>query len=606
MKRYIKFAVSSLLAALLLAGPAWAQLGGGFGGGIGGGMGGGGGGFRGGGGATFRSGGGAMYRGSAPAIRSGGTATFRSGAGLQAGGTVRAPARATIGVQPSVRAGTTVRVPSTTVRTPSAAVRVPSAAVGTPAGTVRTPATTARLPSTTVRTPGTVTLRPQVNANGQVTGRVDGAVQGRVNAVPGVNAGMNTGTGIRADVNARTGAAAGTGVNARTGVGAGVNAGTGAAAGARVGDVRGRVTVPGVNAGTGVGAGVNARTGVRADVNAGAGAATRAQINDALGLRAGANVGQAASLNVGRVWQNLNLSADQTARLNTNLNTALRAAAAADVNANVNAGVNANTNVATNVWLSTHPQRAQHWSNWGGGVRSAWGPSRYGWYFGPRFWATHNVFFPGRYGYYWWGARPAWYWWTAPGWYAYAGWFPGWGWNAPYYYDYGPGGNVVYMSDGVYVNDQLVGTSADYAASAAALASVDPTAISANAEGEFLPIGTFAISTSANEKDPSRVIQLAVDKNGIVTGTMFNTETDKTFPVVGRVDKDTQRVAFTIGDNKDVVLETGLFNLTQEQTPVLVHNGPDQNETYLFARLEHPEAGKEQPMQRTESGGLLP
>jgi len=584
MKRYLKYAVSSLLASLLFTGPVWAQLGGGIGGGMGGGGGfSGGGGFRGGGGATIRSGGGASYRAAAPAIRSGGAATVRSGAGVQAGGTVRAPARATIGVQPSVRASGTVGVPSATVRTPAATARVPSATVGTPAGTVRTPAATARVPSTTVRTPGTVTLKPQVNANGQATGRVDPAVQGRVNAaIPGVN----TGTGIRADVNARTGAAAG----ARVGDGAradvavpGVNANTGVKAGANVGT--------GVNAGTGIGAGVNARTG----------AATRAQINDALGLRAGANVGEAASLNVGRAWQNLNLSADQTARLNTNLNTALRTTVNADVNANVNA------NVMTNAWLAAHPQRAQQWSNWGGGVRSVWVPNRYAWYFGPRFWATHNVFFPGRYAYFWWGARPAWYWWTWYPWQRYASW-GGWGWNAPYYYDYGSGGNVVYTNDGVYVNDQLVGTSADYAASAAALASVDPNAISANAEGEFLPLGTFAVSTSMDEKDPVRVIQLAVDKNGIVTGTMFNRETDKTYPVVGRVDKGTQRVAFTIGDNKDVVLETGLFNLTQEQTPVLVHNGPDQNETYLFARLEHPDAEKNnaQPMEQTKSSDLLP
>jgi hypothetical protein len=86
------------------------------------------------------------------------------------------------------------------------------------------------------------------------------------------------------------------------------------------------------------------------------------------------------------------------------------------------------------------------------------------------------------------------------------------------------------------------------------------------------------------------VIQLAVDKDGIVSGTMHNKTTNQTFPVQGRVDKDTQRVAFTIGDAKDVVFETGIYNLTQQQTPVLVH-GDGREEIYLLLRLEQPKDG---------------
>ena len=49
-------------------------------------------------------------------------------------------------------------------------------------------------------------------------------------------------------------------------------------------------------------------------------------------------------------------------------------------------------------------------------------------------------------------------------------------------------------------------------------------------------------------------------------------------------------MAFTIGDNQNTVLETGLYNLTQDQTPVLAHYGNNQTSTYLFARLEAPQA----------------
>ena len=45
---------------------------------------------------------------------------------------------------------------------------------------------------------------------------------------------------------------------------------------------------------------------------------------------------------------------------------------------------------------------------------------------------------------------------------------------------------------------------------------------------------------------------------------------DQTQQVQGSVDKTTQRVAFTIGSNKDMVIETGLYNLTKDQATALV------------------------------------
>ena len=58
----------------------------------------------------------------------------------------------------------------------------------------------------------------------------------------------------------------------------------------------------------------------------------------------------------------------------------------------------------------------------------------------------------------------------------------------------------------------------------------------------------------------------------------------------GQVDKETQRVAFRIGDSDDFVAETGLYDLTKDECPVLVHFGPDKTEQYLLVRLDNPEA----------------
>ena len=186
----------------------------------------------------------------------------------------------------------------------------------------------------------------------------------------------------------------------------------------------------------------------------------------------------------------------------------------------------------------------------------------------------------------WHASRPWSYWYGTPRWQVFSGWY---GWNQPYYYDYGTGGNVVYQNNQVYVNQQPVGSPADYAQTAAVLAAVDPEMIGATAAEDWQALGTFMIATSEEDKNPTRMIQLAVNKQGLISGSMYNRETDKAYTVQGRVDKETQRTAFTIGDDADIVLETGLYNLTQQEAPVLVHFGPTKTATYVFVRLPEPQ-----------------
>ena len=227
-----------------------------------------------------------------------------------------------------------------------------------------------------------------------------------------------------------------------------------------------------------------------------------------------------------------------------------------------------------------------YWNNWAGGIRNYCNFNRFGGLFSNRFWATNYCYYPWRRSYYWWGSQPWSYWWGTPSWGMLGNWFPSYGWNNPYYYGYGPGGNVTYSNGYVYMNGDQIATAEDYAASAAALADV-PAPANPDQPTDWLPLGTFTLSAGEQDTDPSRVVQLAVDKDGIVSGTMVNQKTQQTYPIQGRVDKETQRVAFTIGENKDVVFETGVYNLTQEQTPVLAH-GEGRDETYLLYRLEAP------------------
>ncbi len=247
-----------------------------------------------------------------------------------------------------------------------------------------------------------------------------------------------------------------------------------------------------------------------------------------------------------------------------------------------------------NNWQNVHPNRAAYWAGWGAGVHSSYhwhhynpGCFRGDWWYGhPHSWCGWHYGYGFTY-------RPWSYWWTVPTYAACVNWFtwsaPPQVWAQPVYYDYGQGGNVVYNDNSVYINGEKVASTTEFAQSAADLATVAPPDDEEVAKkAEWMALGTFTVSSGEKDVEPNRIIQLAVNKEGIVSGTLYNTETDLTQSVQGKVDKDTQRVAIRVGDSEDLVAETGLYNLTQDQAPVLVHFGAEKVENWLFVRLEDP------------------
>ena len=163
-------------------------------------------------------------------------------------------------------------------------------------------------------------------------------------------------------------------------------------------------------------------------------------------------------------------------------------------------------------------------------------------------------------------------------------------WSQPVYYDYGDGGNVTYQDNRVYLGDQPVASADEFAESAAALATVPaPESEDQAAEAEWLPLGTFVLTTDPDDVEPNRLVQMAVNKDGIISGTLHNRQTDKTDAIQGSVDKETQRVAVRIGESETVVAETGLYNLTQDEAPLLVHFGTETQDNYLLVRLPEPD-----------------
>ncbi|XZE53548.1 hypothetical protein SH139x_005297 [Planctomycetaceae bacterium SH139] len=190
--------------------------------------------------------------------------------------------------------------------------------------------------------------------------------------------------------------------------------------------------------------------------------------------------------------------------------------------------------------------------------------------------------------------------WFAAGWASSAAWnactwgnaasYDGYSEMPPVYYDYG--NNVTYEGDVVYMNGDAVGTSEEYYEQAATLATAGAQA-EAPADSDWLPLGVFAL-TKPEETQLAVTIQLAVNKDGILRGNYTDTNTDKTQLIQGSVDKQTQRAAFTVGDDTTHLIETGLYNLTKDEAPCLLHFGSDRTEQWLLVRLPEPESSDKQ------------
>ncbi len=178
-----------------------------------------------------------------------------------------------------------------------------------------------------------------------------------------------------------------------------------------------------------------------------------------------------------------------------------------------------------------------------------------------------------------WTAGRVWIVATWPTMVAYCG-FP----QQPIYIDYGT--TVVYEGDTVYIDGEKAASAEQYAQQATQIADAGRAAKPPEKE-DFQPLGVFAL-VRGEEETSDKIFQLAVNKEGVIRGNYYDAIADNTLPVYGSVDKKTQRAAWSIGDKKDVVFEAGIANLTQEETPALVHYGKDNTQQFTLVRVEKP------------------
>ena len=166
--------------------------------------------------------------------------------------------------------------------------------------------------------------------------------------------------------------------------------------------------------------------------------------------------------------------------------------------------------------------------------------------------------------------------------------------------------NVVYEGDNVYVDGTPTGTQSQYyqqaqqlaaqgyAAQPASTDGYPPTAPDAgsaavaNGQGDkWAPLGVFALA-EPGQNTSNMMIQLAINPQGVVRGNYLNQLTQERSQVYGQLDKKTQRISWTIGENTSTVFDTNLKTLVKDDSQVLVHYGPNNTSQMALIRLPEP------------------
>ncbi len=158
----------------------------------------------------------------------------------------------------------------------------------------------------------------------------------------------------------------------------------------------------------------------------------------------------------------------------------------------------------------------------------------------------------------------------------------------PTIYDYGS--SVVYEDNRVYYDGEPVATAEEYATQATEIATAGAK-VEVTEKEEWVSLGVFGM-VQGDEKDANKIFQLAINKDGVIRGTYYDALSDTESSVAGSVDKKTERAAWVVGDRKDTVYETGIGNLTEPETTMLVHFGKDRTQQWTLVRLEAPKDAK--------------
>ena len=188
-----------------------------------------------------------------------------------------------------------------------------------------------------------------------------------------------------------------------------------------------------------------------------------------------------------------------------------------------------------------------------------------------------------------WTRHPVWSWWRVTTPYRWASWSNVSTWCG-YSGSYAQPVRYNYTSQGVYANNQQVKVDDTYSKQARELAAAGKKLLQEKIDAqqadklEWLPLGVFALCQSETG-DPTMFVQLAISREGIIAGSFANTSNNENLKLQGGADRESSRIAFTIGDVDDVVIETGLADITEDQTGALAHYQNNTRENWLLVKM---------------------
>jgi len=226
------------------------------------------------------------------------------------------------------------------------------------------------------------------------------------------------------------------------------------------------------------------------------------------------------------------------------------------------------THPFSQTWAHSHGNKVQNWANNHPNWSSAWNSARQ--------WAWTPTGADAAA----WGAAA----WVGTGWPVLGNWL-GWDDTTSYPYDYGS--NITYEGNNVYYGSQPAGTAEQYYQEASDLAATAPSD-PADGAGQWLPLGVFGL-VEGDSKTPTQTFQIAISKQGIIRGNSANQYLN-ILPIHGAIDRKTQRVCWTVGTDTSTVYDTGLYNLTKSESPILVHTGAKTTQQELLIRMKKPAA----------------
>ncbi|MDZ4833349.1 MAG: hypothetical protein SGJ27_06065, partial [Candidatus Melainabacteria bacterium] len=177
--------------------------------------------------------------------------------------------------------------------------------------------------------------------------------------------------------------------------------------------------------------------------------------------------------------------------------------------------------------------------------------------------------------------------------------------------------NVTYEGDNVYVNGQPSGSQQQYYQQAQQLASQasssgnydqsndqnnysTPDSQTASTE-EWQPLGVFSLAEPGATQSNTQ-LQLAINKAGTIRGNYLNMLTNEKAQIYGSLDKKTQRISWTLGQDNSTVFDTSFGDLVKDDSTVLVHYGPDNTREMALIRLPAPKDGDAPTGNNTPTG----